>query len=61
MQTEFEKMRNGELAWFSDPEILGSVRRSAKLCARLQTMTIFDENYREVIEELISGIPKSST
>ncbi|MEL7599805.1 MAG: sugar O-acetyltransferase [Proteiniphilum sp.] len=61
MKSEFEKMRSGELAYFSDPEIMESIRRSARLCAQLQTMTIFDDNYRDVIEELIPGIPLSST
>ncbi len=61
MKSEFEKMRSGELAYFSDAEIMESIRRSARLCAQLQTMTIFDDNYRDVIEELIPGIPLSST
>lgn len=60
MKTEFEKMRSMEEANFSDPEILESAKRSMRLCAKLQTMTVFDDNYREVIEELIPGIPKSS-
>lgn len=60
MRSEFEKMRNEELADFSDPEIQASFKHSMKLCAKLQTMTIFDDNYREVIEELIPGIPGSS-
>lgn len=61
MKTEFEKMRNEELAYFSDAEIQASCKHSALLCARLQTMTIYDENYREVIEQLIPGLPTSST
>ena len=61
MKSEFEKMRSGELADFSDPEIVASIRHTVKLCARLQTMTIFDDDYREVIEELIPGIPASTT
>lgn len=54
-------MRSGELADFSDPEIQESFKHSRKLCVRLQSMTIFDDNYREVIEQLIPGLPKSST
>ena len=61
MKTEFEKMRGMELANFNDPEIQESAKISMRLCAKLQTMTIFDDNYREVIEELIPGIPKTST
>ncbi|MBN1767935.1 MAG: sugar O-acetyltransferase [Prolixibacteraceae bacterium] len=60
MKTEFEKMRNGELACFTDPEILASIKKSMLLCARLRSMTLFDDDYREVIEELIPGIPESS-
>ncbi len=61
MKTEFEKMRSGELANYSDSEIQASAKKSVKLCAKLQTMTVYDDNYRQVIEELIPGIPKSST
>ena len=61
MKTEFEKMRNGELAYFSDKETQESVKRSNRLCAILQTMTAYDDDYREVIEELIPNIPKTST
>ena len=60
MKTELEKMRNGELYSFADAEVLASIVRAQKLCARLRAMTIHDEDYREVIEELIPGIPKSS-
>mgnify|MGYP001308371917 CR=1 FL=1 len=60
MKTEFEKMRSGELANYSDPEIQESAEKSVRLCAKLQTMTVYDENYRDIIEELIPGIPKSS-
>lgn len=60
MKSEFEKMRAGELADFSDPEIQRSFIRSTTLCAKLQTMTIHDDDYRQVIEELIPGFPASS-
>ncbi|MBQ8224665.1 MAG: sugar O-acetyltransferase [Bacteroides sp.] len=58
---EMEKMRNGELYCFADPEVDASARHAKKLCARLQTMTVYDEEYREVIEELIPGFPKTAT
>ncbi len=58
--TEFEKMRSRELYDFSDPEILVSLRHAKEVCTRLQTMTIMDDDYREVIEELIPGIPADS-
>ena len=60
MKTEFEKMRSQELYDFSDPQVDASIRHAKMLCARLQTMTPYDEDYREVIEELIPGIPDSA-
>lgn len=60
MKTEFEKMRSEELYDFSDPEIDMSLRHAKKLCARLQTMTPYDDDYRSVIEELIPGIPATA-
>ena len=53
MKTEFEKMRTEELYDFSDPEIEMSLKKAKLLCARLQTMTPYDANFRAVIEELI--------
>lgn len=57
--TEFEKMRSAQFYCFEDKEVLDSVRHANGLCAKLQTMTANDANYREVIEDLIPGIPKS--
>lgn len=61
MKTEYEKMRSQELYDFSDPEIYASLVHAKKICARLRSMTICDEDYRQVIEELIPGIPQSTT
>ena len=61
MKTELEKMRSGELYSFADSEVTASIVRAQKLCAHLRMMSIHDEDYREVIEELIPGIPKTST
>lgn len=61
MKTELEKMRSSELYSFADAEVTASIVRAQKLCARLRTMSIHDDDYREVMEELIPGIPKSST
>lgn len=61
MKTEYEKMRSQELYYFSDPEIHGSLVHAKKVCACLRSMTIYDEDYRQVIEELIPGIPQSTT
>lgn len=58
---EIDKMRRSETYYFSDPEIEANILRSQKLCARLQTMTFTDPGYRSVIEELIPGIPQSTT
>ena len=61
MKTEYEKMRSQELYYFSDPEIHASLVHAKKVCARLRSMTIYDEDYRQVIEELIPGIPQSTS
>lgn len=61
MKTEYEKMRSQELYYFSDPEIHASLVHAKKVCVRLRSMTIYDEDYRQVIEELIPGIPQSTT
>lgn len=61
MKTEFEKMRTEERYSFADPEIAASIAHAIDLCRQLQTMTLTDEHYRDVIEQLIPGIPKSTT
>lgn len=60
MKTEFQKMRSQELYDFSDAEIEASLSHAKMLCARLQTMTLDSADYREVIRELIPGIPDDS-
>jgi maltose O-acetyltransferase len=59
--TEFEKMRSEEFYDFTSEECLASYFRAKHICAKLQTMTAEDEDYRETIEALIPGIPESST
>ena len=59
--TEFEKMRREEFYDFTSEECLASYYRAKHICAKLQIMTIEDEDYRKTIEELIPGIPESST
>ncbi|MCD8310617.1 MAG: sugar O-acetyltransferase [Prevotellaceae bacterium] len=59
--TEFEKMKSGMLYDYSDKEISDSLEHAKRLCARLQSVSIYDDCYREMIEELIPGIPKDST
>ena len=58
--TEFEKMRSQQLYDFSDPEIFASLEHAKEVCTRLQTMTITSDGYREVIEDLVPGIPEDS-
>ena len=58
--TDFEKMRNEEFYDFTNEPGLLSTQHANQLCARLQTMTAWDDGYRQVIEELIPGIPQSS-
>ena len=56
-----EFVKSGEMYRFDKGEIHESLIHAKKLCARLQTMTNNDDGYRSVIEELIPGIPESST
>lgn len=58
--SELEKMRNKELYSFADKEVSASIEHAQKLCARLRTMTIYDNDYRKVLSELIPNVPESS-
>ena len=60
MKTELEKMRSQEMYTFADTEVNASIVRAQKLCARLRTMTIHDEDYRALMEELIPNFPKTT-
>ena len=60
MKNEFEKMRSQELYSFADAEVNASIVRAQKLCARLRTMTMHDADYREVMTQLIPGMPDSA-
>lgn len=60
MRSEFEKMRGEEEYDFTDPEVQESYKRAKMACRRLLTMTHYDYDYREAIEEAIPGFPKSS-
>ena len=61
MKTGLEKMRSSELYTFADPEVDASARHAKASCARLQTITVYDDDYRQVMEELIPHFPKTST
>jgi len=43
--TEFEKMRSEEFYDFTSEECLASYYRAKHICAKLQTMTVEDEDY----------------
>ncbi len=58
--TEIEKMRNCQLADMRSTEIQASFRHAKKLVARLRMMSIYDDNFREVLETLVPSIPSSS-
>ncbi len=58
--TEFEKMKSGLYYDFSDKEINDSLKHAHTVCTQLQTVNIFDQGYRELIEELVPGLPKDS-
>ncbi len=60
METEIDKMRNGELADMKAPEIQESFVHCKKLLARMRMMSTYDEGFREVLEDLIPSIPASS-
>lgn len=61
MKREIEKMRSQELYYFSDAEIQKSLIHAKRVCARLRSMTAYDDDYRTVINDLIPGIPDSAT
>ena len=61
MKTELENMRSEELFDYMDPEIQASMKHAKALCARLQTMSLYDPDYRKVITDLIPGMPESAT
>lgn len=42
--TEFEKMRNKEFYDFTDAEVTESIIHANRLCAKLQTLTVFDDS-----------------
>lgn len=57
---ELEKMRNGLLADFTAPDIQESFRHCKTLLAKFRMLSMYDDEYRTVLEELIPGIPKSA-
>ncbi len=51
-------MRSGELFDYLDEEVQQSMKHAKACCARLQTMSLYHPQYREVISDLIPGIPE---
>lgn len=60
MKTEIDKMRNEELSDMSVPEIQESFLHCKKLIARMRSMSTYDDGFRELLENLVPGIPKTS-
>lgn len=53
-------MRTGELADMSATDLQDSFRHAKKLLAKMRMMCTYDDGYREVLEDLIPGIPQTS-
>lgn len=60
MKNEIEKMRSSELADMSLPEVQESFKHCKALLARMRSMSTYDEGYRELLEDLVPGIPESA-
>ena len=60
MKTAFEKMRSAEPYSFNDPDVYNSLVRCKELCARLNALTTSSPGFREVLTELIPGIPETA-
>ena len=59
--TEWNKMRSGEMYNWTDPVIDGSLTRSRLACEEFNKSGIDHDNYRQVLEDMIPGIPASAT
>lgn len=57
---ELDKMRNSELADMDAPEVQKSFIHAKKLVAKMRMMCTYDEGFREILEDLVPGIPASS-
>lgn len=58
--TEFEKMRSQQLYDFSDAEIHRSLVHAKETCLRLNQLTLTSPGYRDILRELVPGIPDTS-
>lgn len=59
-KTEIDKMRAGELADMSAPEIQKSFIHAKKILARLRGMSTYDAGYHTLLAELVPGMPSTS-
>lgn len=57
---ELEKMRSGQLADMRAEELQQSFVHCKRLLARFRTMTVYDDDYRNVLEDLVPDIPATS-
>lgn len=48
--TEIEKMRSGELADMSAPELQVRFEHAKKLLAQMRGLSTYDDTYRELLE-----------
>ena len=51
--SEVEKMRNGQLADMSVPEMQVRFEKAKKLLARMRGLSTYDEEYRPLLEEQV--------
>ena len=58
---EVEKMRSSQLADMSVPEIQVKFKYAKRLLAKMRVMSTYDEDYRSLLEELVPGIPATSS
>jgi len=61
MKSEIEKMRSGELANMLDPQIQASFRHAKSLLAQFNQLSVYSDNYRDLLKDLIPDIPSTST
>lgn len=57
---EIEKMRSGILADMSKPELQESFIHAKQILAKLRCMSEYDEDYRDLLEQLIPNLPSTS-
>lgn len=58
--SELDKMRHGELADMAAPELQQSFVHAKRLLARMRGMCTYDKGYRELLEDLVPGLPATS-